>query len=167
LRFVFAQYKQDNAGVLDNDTICNGIIQHRQSRQSSRQKHIPETKGIVPMKEKDLRRYHRITGVVLAVFIIAQAGTGLIFTIGKMAGNPESHDHGTAGISMSPVSTAFASGSESEESDVHESLLSTVHYGGGMIGDIYRLLLAVALIGQVCGGVWIYIRIRNRKQANS
>lgn len=119
------------------------------------------------MKEKDLRRYHRITGIVLAVFIIVQAGTGLIFTIGKMAGNSGSHDHGTAGISMSPVSKALASGSESGESEVHESLLSTVHYGGGMIGNMYRLLLAVALIGQVSGGLWIYIRIRKRQQANS
>jgi len=29
------------------------------------------------------------------------------------------------------------------------------------------VLLAVALIGQVSGGLWIYIRIRKRKQANS
>jgi succinate dehydrogenase/fumarate reductase cytochrome b subunit len=120
------------------------------------------------MKEKNLRKYHRITGVVLAVFIIVQAGTGLIFTIGKMTGNSGGHDHGTAGISMLPVSKALASSSsESSQSDTHESVLSTVHYGGGMIGNIYRLLLAVAIIGQVSGGLWIYIRIRKRKQANT
>ena len=119
------------------------------------------------MKEKNLRKYHRMTGVVLAVFIIVQAGTGLIFTIGKMTGSSGGHDHGTAGISISPVSKALASSSDSGQSDTHESVLSTVHYGGGMIGNIYRVLLAVALIGQVSGGLWIYIRIRKRKQANS
>ncbi len=119
------------------------------------------------MKEKDLRRYHRMTGVVLAVFIIVQAGTGLIFTIGKMTGDSGGHDHGTAGISVSPVSKALASSSESGRSDTHESLLSTVHYGGGLIGNIYRVLLAVALIGQVSGGVWIYTRIRKRRNESS
>ena len=110
------------------------------------------------MKEKDLRKYHRITGMILAVFIIVQAGTGLIFTIGKMTGSSSGHDH---------VSRAEASSSESEGSEAHESLLSTVHYGGGMIGNIYRLLLAVAVIGQVSGGLLIYKNIRTRKKTKN
>jgi hypothetical protein len=68
-----------------------------------------------------------------------------------------------------PTSEALASNSnsESKKSDTHESLLSTVHYGGGMVGNIYRVVLAVTVIGQVTGGLWIYSRIRKRKQANS
>lgn len=124
-------------------------------------------KGAVPMKEKDLRKYHRITGVVLAVFIIVQAGTGLIFTIGKMTGSSSGHDHGTAGVTILPISRAEASSTESEGSEAHESLLSTAHYGGGMIGNIYRLLLAVAIIGQVSGGLLIYKNIRTRKKTKN
>lgn len=119
------------------------------------------------MKEKNLRKYHRITGLVLAVFIIVQAATGLVFTIGKMTGSSGSHDHGTAGVSLLPISRALAGSSDSETSEAQESLLGTVHYGGGMIGDIYRLLLAVAIIGQVSGGLLIYKNIRTRKKAKS
>jgi hypothetical protein len=121
------------------------------------------------MKEKDLRRYHRITGAVLAVFIILQAGTGLIFTIGKMVGTSGGHDHGTANISIFPISKAQANSSELEETQVHESesLLGIVHYGGGMIGNIYRFVLAVTIIGQVCGGLLIYMRIKARKKARN
>lgn len=117
------------------------------------------------MKEKSLRRYHRITGVVLAVFIIVQAATGLVFTIGKMTGSTGGHDHGTAGVSILPISRAMAGNSDSEKSEAHESLWGTLHYGGGMIGNIYRLLLAVTLIGQVSGGLLIYKNIRTRKKA--
>lgn len=122
------------------------------------------------MKEKDLRRYHRFTGVVLAVFIIAQAGTGLIFTIGKMAGSSGGHDHSTANISIFPTSKAqAAASSEPEATPSHESenILSILHYGGGMIGHIYRLVLAVTIIGQVSGGLLIYMRIKARKKAKN
>ncbi len=115
------------------------------------------------MKEKDLRKYHRITGVVLAIFIIAQAGTGLVFTVGKMLGGSENHDH--AALSTSLIPTAQANENESADTDASESgsLLSTLHYGGGMIGNIYRLLLAAGIIGQVCGGLLIYKHYRERQ----
>ncbi len=92
------------------------------------------------MKEKDLRRYHRITGVVLAVFIIVQAGTGLIFTIGEMGGSSGKHDHSTANISIFPISKAqAAASSEPEVTQANESknILGILHYGGGIIGNIY------------------------------
>lgn len=119
------------------------------------------------MKEKDLRKYHRITGVVLAIFIIVQAGTGLIFTIGQMLGGSEDHDH--AALSISLIPEAQANGDESGETHGSESgsLLSTLHYSGGMIGNIYRLLLAVGLIGQVCGGLLIFKNYQARQKANS
>ncbi len=122
------------------------------------------------MKEKDLRRYHRITGIVLAVFIIVQAGTGLVFTIGEMAGSSDGHDHGTAKISIFPISKAqAAASSEPEVTQAHESenILGLLHYGGGIIGNIYRLVLAVTIIGQVSGGLLIYMRIKARKKAKN
>ncbi len=154
------------ADVLVNDILCSRNIQHRQS---SRQEHTPKKKGTVPMKEKDLRRYHRITGVVLAVFIIVQAGTGLIFTIGKMTGGSGGHDHGIANVSIFPISRAQAGSSGPEASQAHESesLLGIMHYGGGMIGNIYRLVLAVTIIGQVSGGLLIYMRIKARQKAKN
>jgi hypothetical protein len=169
LRFVFAQYKQHTAEVLDIDITCNRIIKHIYSSIIHTGTYA-QRKGVVPMKEKDLRRYHRITGVVLAVFIIVQAGTGLIFTIGKIAGSSGGHDHSTANISIFPISKAqAAASSEPEAVRAHESenILSILHYGGGIIGNIYRLLLAVTIIGQVSGGLLIYMRIKARKKAKN
>ncbi len=120
------------------------------------------------MKEKDLRKYHRITGVVLAIFIIVQAGTGLFFTIGKMLGSSGDHEHGHAALSMSLIADVQANTNNSvatQTQEESESLLSTLHYGGGMIGNIYRLLLALGIIGQVCGGLYIYKRHRQRMAA--
>ncbi|MEE4365049.1 MAG: hypothetical protein V2J08_14025 [Desulfotignum sp.] len=121
------------------------------------------------MKEKDLRRYHRITGVVLAVFILVQAGTGLVFTIGQMTGSSGGHGHDTADVSSFPISKAQADTSKPQASQAHESksLLGIVHYGGGMFGNIYRLVLAVTIIGQVCGGLLIYMRIKVRKKGKN
>lgn len=115
------------------------------------------------MKERDLRKYHRIMGVVLAIFILAQAGTGLFFTIGKMSGSSGNHDH--ADLSILLISKAQANGNESEEAHAEASgnLLSTLHYGGGMTGNIYRLLLAVGIIGQAGGGLLIFKHYRERQ----
>jgi hypothetical protein len=130
----------------------------------------PKRKGVVPMKEKDLRRYHRITGVVLAVFVIVQAGTGLVFTIGEMGGSSGKHGHSTANISIFPISKAQAAASSEPEvtqANESENILGILHYGGGIIGNIYRLVLAVTIIGQVSGGLLIYMRIKARKKAKN
>jgi len=79
------------------------------------------------MKEKDLRKYHRILGLALAVFVLAQAGTGLYLSF--------EHHHG---------------------------FLSTLHFGGGAIGMVYRLLLAFGMIGLVITGLSIYLNRRAR-----
>ena len=76
------------------------------------------------MKEKDLRKYHRTLGVILAVFVFAQAGTGLYLTF-----------------------------------DYHD-FLNTLHFGGGVIGMVYRSLLALGMIGLVITGISIYLKRR-------
>lgn len=118
------------------------------------------------MKEKNLRKYHRIFGVVLAVFIVVQAGTGLYFTLEKLLGNSGDHEDGHTASSFSLISKALANGnasSASEETEASGSLLSALHYGGGMTGNIYRLLLGVGIIAQACGGLLIYKHFRERQ----
>jgi len=152
------------------------------------------------MKEKNLRKYHRGLGVVLAIFILAQAGTGLYFTIEKLWGESESHeghDHANAGTSIYSVPVVYANSNSHEahnhgdenagmahdaqmtedhhdtgysvpdeavegESDAGPGILSILHYSGGTVGHVYRLLLAVGIILQVLTGLWIYKNIRAR-----
>ena len=134
------------------------------------------------MKEKDLRKYHRILGVVLAVFVLAQAGTGLYLTLKKGIGGSEHHGHSFTSPSISATSVAQANSSrsgahrseheddamhhgteydrhsysETSESTESQGLLSILHYGGGAIGMVYRLLLALGMIGLVLTGLFIY-----------
>jgi hypothetical protein len=37
------------------------------------------------MKEPDLRRWHRNLGIILAAFIILQAGSGLLLSFGRLS----------------------------------------------------------------------------------
>ena len=78
--------------------------------------------GRFAVKEKDLRKYHRTLGVILAVFVFAQAGTGLYLTF------------------------------------EYHGFLSTLHIGGGVIGKVYRSLLAFGMIGLVITGLSIYLK---------
>jgi uncharacterized iron-regulated membrane protein len=80
--------------------------------------------GALSMKEKDLRKYHRTIGVILAIFVFVQAGTGLYLTF-----------------------------------EFHSSL-STLHFGGGVIGTVYRSLLALGMVGLVITGLSIYLKRR-------
>lgn len=82
--------------------------------------------GSFSMKEKDLRKYHRTLGVILAVFVLVQAGTGLYLTF------------------------------------EYHGFLSTLHFGGGAIGMVYRSLLAFGMIGLVITGLSIYLKRRAR-----
>ena len=80
--------------------------------------------GDLLMKEKDLRKYHRTLGIILAIFVFVQAGTGLYLTF------------------------------------EYHGFLSTLHFGGGVIGTVYRSLLALGMIGLVITGLSIYLKRR-------
>ena len=90
------------------------------------------------MKEADLRKYHRSIGITVAVFVFFQALTGLLISVEGIAPN-------------------FHLG----------SIAHLIHHGGGLGGNIYRILLALGLLFMACTGTWIFARIRSRSLATA
>ena len=86
------------------------------------------------MKEARLRKTHRIAGMVLALFILFQAVTGIVLTIENIAGTY------WGGI-------------------VHD-----LHHNFGLTGNVYRLALGIGLIWMVGTGGLIYRSILLRRK---
>ena len=115
------------------------------------------------MEESDLRKCHRTLGIFLSVFVILQAGSGLLITLRNIP-VPHSHAHeNSAHQSSSPVVDSHeskqlrlpesyahehASGeaqSHEQEGSVWNKYLEDIHHGGGFLGTFYRLLVGVGL----------------------
>jgi hypothetical protein len=87
------------------------------------------------MKEPDLRKWHRTMGITLALFIIIQAGSGLLLSLEDF------------------VATVFPGA---------PALLTSIHTGGGNLGTPYRVLLGLGLLGMATSGILIYLKIQAR-----
>jgi len=108
------------------------------------------------MKETSLRKWHRNLGIAMALFIILQAGSGFLISLGQLS-VPHSHaDQATHGASQS---------SGQERSFWNEGL-GFLHHGGGAIGTIYRLVLSVGMLVMAVSGSMIFFRIRARSRKN-
>jgi cytochrome b len=101
------------------------------------------------MSQATLRRWHRRIGVALALFILLQAGTGLLLEWENFF-RPEpalqGHVH-----------------EEEEETDIP----ATIHHGSFFPAtktavSIYRLLLAAGLIWMALSGGVIFLRMPSR-----
>ena len=107
------------------------------------------------MKEMNLRRLHRISGIILAVLIILQATTGLVITAKQLLqSQPHTHDHSPTQTSSHGVS----SGPEQGDSD----LIAEIHHGYGIAGGIYRILLGIGTLVVAGTGITIYMKTRIR-----
>ena len=85
------------------------------------------------MKEANLRKYHRYMGVSIALLVVFQVSTGLILSLNLMTG-----------------------------SNFLNAALTFLHFGGGIIGNVYRILLATTLLFMVTTGVWVFMKILAR-----
>ena len=104
------------------------------------------------MKESDLRKWHRSLGLILALFIILQAGSGLLITLSG-SGTPHSHAH------SEPVADAEA---HEDGKSIWKTSISFVHHGAGVVGVVYRILLGIGMLGMALSGVMIFFKIRAR-----
>ena len=87
------------------------------------------------MDEAYLRKWHRTMGIVLAFFIFLQAASGAMMAL-EFALN---------------ASGLF-------------EVLTSIHYGGGFLGNIYRIILGLGLMGMAASGTLIYLKVRARTQ---
>ncbi len=87
------------------------------------------------MTEADLRQGHRTMGIILALFIFLQAASGAMMALEFFLKSP--------GL--------FGS-------------LTKLHFGGGSLGHLYRLVLGLGTVGMATSGVAIFLKIRARTQ---
>ena len=112
------------------------------------------------MKEANLRKWHRGLGIILAFFVILQAGSGLLITIADIE-MPHSH----SSDEMAALGTSHGEGGEGNHDEEHSAFmkfLSFIHRGAGSIGVIYRILLGIGLLFMAVTGAFIYFQIKAR-----
>ena len=85
------------------------------------------------MDEAYLRRWHRTIGICLALFIFLQAASGAMMAL-EFALNST----GLFGV------------------------LTSLHFGGGSWGHLYRIVLGLGLMGMAASGTLIYLKIQAR-----
>uniref|UniRef100_A0A7C3UXQ9 PepSY domain-containing protein n=1 Tax=Desulfobacca acetoxidans TaxID=60893 RepID=A0A7C3UXQ9_9BACT len=85
------------------------------------------------MNEALLRKWHRTLGIILALLLFCQAGSGALLALKLNFKDP-----GLFG------------------------LLSALHFGGGFWGNLYRILLGLGTMALAVSGTLIYLKIRAR-----
>jgi hypothetical protein len=106
------------------------------------------------MKEMDLRRWHRTMGIIVAAFIILQAGSGFLLSLGGLPILRTYADEET-----------YSPGHAQDEGEwLWQDALEFIHLGGGIIGMIYRLLLGFGIVVTALSGGTIFFKIRARSK---
>jgi uncharacterized iron-regulated membrane protein len=106
------------------------------------------------MKEADLRKWHRTMGIIVALFIILQAGTGLFLSLSDLP-VPRNHAH----------EEAYSTGHDHEEGEsLWDDALGFIHHGGGVFSAVYRIVVGMALLMMAVTGSMIFFRIRARSK---
>jgi hypothetical protein len=109
--------------------------------------------GVSLMREINLRTWHRRTGIILALFIILQAGSGFLITLGDLT------------PSKSPATEpAVAATTVDDEEHFWDETLGFIHFGAGAVGVFYRILLGAGILWMAVSGGLIFFRIRARSK---
>ena len=87
------------------------------------------------MKEPELRKWHRVTGLVIAFFAAVQVLTGIALSVADML------------------------------NDYWGGFIHDFHEGYGLIGNIYRIALGAGLVWMIVSGLQIYRSIRRRARS--
>lgn len=101
------------------------------------------------MQESRLRRWHRLAGVGIALFLAVQAGSGLIMSLSHLL--TEGSHISTEGA---PEHTHFPI----------SELAEAIHSGGDVLGALYRAMLGLVALWMAFSGTWIFLNIRARSR---
>ena len=133
------------------------------------------------MNQLYLRKLHITVGIISAIFILLQSGTGLLLSFRGIS-VPHSHAHTESAIPDNGHEKEPATARHEHEpgsaQDVHEDKtavakhtnegggslwhrsLGGAHHGGGIIGSIYRILLGIGLTFLALSGSTIFYLTR-------
>ena len=106
------------------------------------------------MKVVNLRTWHRRIGIILALFIILQAGSGLLIGIGDLSPS-QSYAH------TEPATSS--EGSEEEELPWYGAL-EFIHHGAGLLGTLYRMIVGIGILWMTVSGSLIFFQMRKRSK---
>jgi hypothetical protein len=84
------------------------------------------------MNEASLRKWHRTMGIIVALFLFLQAGTGTWVALDTLF----------------QVPTLYS--------------ITRRHTAGGSLGDLYRIVLGLGTMAMAVTGTLIYLKIRAR-----
>ncbi len=137
------------------------------------------------MKEAGLRKSHRYIGVFLAIFIILQAGGGLILSAASLI---KPHDHSLHDVEeVDHHNNIDHHASDHQHSSDHEHAADADHYGpvqeshhvalpgwidtvrlghggGGAIRAIFRIIVGLGTITMAMSGLLIFFKTQSKKQ---
>ena len=108
------------------------------------------------MKQAGFRKWHRRLGLILAVFIVLQVGSGLWLTASEIGSG---HEHGEESEHNEAVTNG---GREHEgEGESHEhGIVGLVHHAEATWTALYRVALALGILLQTFLGLVIFFAMR-------
>jgi len=113
------------------------------------------------MKQAAIRKWHRRLGVAVALFILLQAGSGMVISLLHV----RVHDHQGEGEHGREGEVAKGQDEHHESGFRWAEALEFVHHGAAPFMNLYRILLGAAILLQTVLGVLIWIKIRAARPA--
>jgi len=104
----------------------------------------------VNMEIRDIRRWHRRMGILLAPFLFLQGLSGLILTYGV----------------FTQVASTLAENSPEAVQTAWSLIIAKMHHGPGLFGWIYHSLIGIGLLWMTLSGAWIWWDLRRRKKVS-
>lgn len=103
------------------------------------------------MKEPDIRKWHRRIAIVIAPLLIIQAISGIFLSVDWLLGI-----HQRIGETIEK--------NIPELLNLWDTILVEIHYGLGVGGMYYHILLGLGVLVLIVSGIIIFSKIRGRKK---
>ena len=103
------------------------------------------------MKEPDIRKWHRRMAIVIAPLLLAQAVSGLFLSVDWLLGFHQRIGE-TIKVNIPPLIRLW------------DMILVEIHYGLGVGGTFYHILLGIGAIGVTVSGLMIFLKIKERQK---
>ena len=115
------------------------------------------------MKQASMRKGHRWLGVILALFVFLQVGSGLWLTVSEMG---PSHGHGSEGDRHEAAAAGTHAEAERETPHGH-GIAGALHHAENTGAATYRVALALGILVQTLLGLGIFFSIMKRRAGSS